>query len=160
MSAGDINKILYLWGITLAVHHDNLPFADYRDLYNTIDATPLGDVAWENFSLKYNGNKPTGECPLWMEQSYEVWFQDPHTVAKNMLTNPDFKNGIDYTPYCEFQEKDEQRRYKDFMSADWAWQQAVRILCLVVLNSYVDVMYRMKLHRTHKHMVLLSFPSS
>ncbi|KAG2095408.1 hypothetical protein BD769DRAFT_1631555 [Suillus cothurnatus] len=127
MSAGDINKILYLWGITLAVHHDNLPFADYRDLYNTIDATPLGDVAWENFSLKYNGNKPTGECPLWMEQSYEVWFQDPHTVAKNMLTNPDFKNGIDYTPYCEFQEKDEQCRYKDFMSADWAWQQADEI---------------------------------
>ncbi|KAG2102871.1 uncharacterized protein F5147DRAFT_746797 [Suillus discolor] len=127
MSAGDINKILYLWGITLAVHHDNPPFADYRDLYNTIDATPLGDVAWENFSLKYNGNKPTGECPLWMEQSYEVWFQDPHTVAKNMLANPDFKGGIDYTPYREFQEKDEQHRYKDFMSGDWAWQQADEI---------------------------------
>ncbi|KAG2115732.1 uncharacterized protein F5147DRAFT_743328 [Suillus discolor] len=127
MSAGDINKILYLWGITSAVHHDNLPFSDYRDLYNTINATPLGDVAWENFSLKYNSNKPTGECLLWMEQSYEVWFRDPHTVAKNMLANPDFKGGIDYTPYCEFQEKDEQCRYKDFMSGDWAWQQADEI---------------------------------
>ncbi|KAG1792906.1 uncharacterized protein HD556DRAFT_1432393 [Suillus plorans] len=127
MSAGDINKILYLWGITLAVHHDNPSFADYRDLYNTIDATLLGDVAWENFSLKYNSNKPTGECPLWMEQSYEVWFRDPHTVAKNMLANLDFKGGIDYTPYHEFQEKDEQHHYKDFMSGDWAWQQADEI---------------------------------
>ncbi|KAG2133730.1 hypothetical protein DEU56DRAFT_757071 [Suillus clintonianus] len=126
MSAGDINKILYLWGITLAVHCDNPPFADYKDLYNTIDATPLGDVAWESFSLKYNGDKPAGECPLWMEQSHEVWFRDPHTVIKNMLANPDFKGGIDYTPYREFQEKDEQRRYKDFMSGDWAWQQAVQ----------------------------------
>ncbi|KAG2132524.1 uncharacterized protein EDB93DRAFT_1309634 [Suillus bovinus] len=127
MSAGDINKILYLWGITLAVHRDNPPFADYKDLYNTIDATPLGDVTWESFSLKYNGDKPAGECPLWMEQSHEVWFRDPHTVVKNMLANPDFKGGIDYTPYREFQEKDEQRRYKDFMSGDWAWQQADEI---------------------------------
>ncbi|KAG1834931.1 hypothetical protein DFJ58DRAFT_868489 [Suillus subalutaceus] len=125
MSAGDINKILYLWGITLTVHRDNPPFADYKDLYDTIDATPLGDVAWESFSLKYNGDKPAGECPLWMEQSHEVWFRDPHTVIKNMLANPDFKGGIDYMPYREFQEKDEQRRYKDFMSGDWAWQQAV-----------------------------------
>ncbi|KAG2032240.1 hypothetical protein BDR03DRAFT_936086 [Suillus americanus] len=127
MSAGDIKKILYLWGITLAVHRDNPPFADYKDLYNTINATPLGDVAWESFSLKYNGDKPAGECPLWMEQSHEVWFRDPHTIVKNMLANPDFKGGIDYMPYREFQEKDEQRRYKDFMSGDWAWQQADQI---------------------------------
>ncbi|KAG2060926.1 hypothetical protein BDR06DRAFT_979240 [Suillus hirtellus] len=79
MSTGNINKILYLWGITLTVYHDNPPFADYRNLYNTIDATPLGNVTWENF------NKPTRECLLWMEQSYKVWFWDPHTVAKNML---------------------------------------------------------------------------
>ncbi|KAG1840400.1 hypothetical protein C8R48DRAFT_751327 [Suillus tomentosus] len=92
-----------------------------------IDATPLGDVAWESFSLKYNGDKPAGECPLWMEQSHEVWFRDPHTVVKNMLANPDFKGGIDYMPYREFQEKDEQCRYKDFMSGDWAWQQADQI---------------------------------
>ncbi|KAG2755597.1 hypothetical protein P692DRAFT_201801024 [Suillus brevipes Sb2] len=127
MSAGDIDKILHLWGVTLAVHNDNPPFADHRDLYKTIDATPLGDVAWQSFSLQYNGDKPSGQCPLWMEQSHEVWFRDPHTVVKNMLANPDFKNSIDYVPYREFEEKGEQRRYKDFMSGDWAWQQADQI---------------------------------
>ncbi|KAG1844846.1 hypothetical protein DFJ58DRAFT_843939 [Suillus subalutaceus] len=109
MSAGDINKILHLWGITLAVHRDDPPFADYKDLYNTIDATPLDDVTWESFSLKYNGDKPAGECPLWMEQSHE-----------------NSKVELIIRPTRKFQEKDEQRRYKDFMSGDWAWQQAVQ----------------------------------
>ncbi|KIK32535.1 hypothetical protein CY34DRAFT_18979 [Suillus luteus UH-Slu-Lm8-n1] len=127
MSAGDIDKILHLWGVTLAVHNDNPPFADHRDLYKTIDATLLGDVAWQSFSLQYNGDKPAGQCLLWMEQSHEVWFRDPHTVVKNMLANPDFKNSIDYVPYREFEEKSEQHRYKDFMSGDWAWQQADQI---------------------------------
>ncbi|KAG2126445.1 hypothetical protein BD769DRAFT_1628445 [Suillus cothurnatus] len=128
MSAGDIDKILHLWGVTLAVHNDNPLFADHRDLYKTIDATPLGDVAWQSFSLQYNGDKPARQCPLWMEQSHEVWFQDPHTVVKNMLTNLDFKHSIDYTPYHEFEEKGEQCRYKDFMSGDWAWQQVDQIV--------------------------------
>ncbi|KAG2134177.1 uncharacterized protein EDB93DRAFT_1242713 [Suillus bovinus] len=114
-------------GVTLTVHNDNPPFADHRDLYKTIDATPLGDVAWQSFSLQYNGDKPAGQCPLWMEQSHKVWFQDPHTVIKNMLANPDFKNSIDYVPYWEFEEKSEQCCYKDFMSGDWSWQQVDQI---------------------------------
>jgi hypothetical protein len=134
MSAGDIDKILHLWGVTLAVHSDNPPFADHRDLYKTIDATPLGDVAWQSFSLQYNGDKPSRQCPLWMEQSHEVWFRDPHTVVKNMLANPDFKNSIDYVPYREFEEKGEQRCYKDFMSGDWAWQQAVCIFVAITIS--------------------------
>jgi hypothetical protein len=24
-------------------------------MYNTIDSTPLGDLAWESFNLQYNG---------------------------------------------------------------------------------------------------------
>ncbi|KAG1903865.1 uncharacterized protein F5891DRAFT_1126823 [Suillus fuscotomentosus] len=128
MSAGDIDKILHLWGVTLAVHNNNSPFADHRDLYKTIDATPLGDVAWQSFSLQYNGNKPAGQCPLWMEQSHEVWFRDPHTVVKNMLANPDFKHSIDYMLYRESEEKGEQHHYKDFMSGDWAWQQVDQIV--------------------------------
>ncbi|KAG2140490.1 uncharacterized protein EDB93DRAFT_1241854 [Suillus bovinus] len=127
MSAGDIDKILHLWGVTLTVHNDNPPFADHKDLYKTIDATLLGDITWQSFSLQYNGDKPAGQCPLWMEQSHEVWFRDPHTVIKNMLANLDFKNSIDYVPYWEFEEKSEQCCYKDFMSGDWAWQQADQI---------------------------------
>ncbi|KAG1908200.1 uncharacterized protein F5891DRAFT_1124059 [Suillus fuscotomentosus] len=128
MSTGDIDKILHLWGVTLTVHNDKPLFADHRDLYKTIDATPLGNVAWQSFSLQYNGNQPAGQCLLWMEQSHEVWFWDPHTVVKNMLTNLDFKHSIDYTLYHEFEEKGEQHCYNDFVSGDWAWQQADQIV--------------------------------
>jgi hypothetical protein len=132
MSAGDINKLLYLWGVSLAVHHDDPPFADHNDLYKTVDATPLGGVAWESFSLKYNSDKPAERCPLWMDRSYDVWFRDPRTVVRNMLANPEYDGEVDYVPYREFQEKDEQRCYKDFMSGDWVWHQAVRILCILL----------------------------
>lgn len=125
MSARQIDKILYYWGITLAVHHDNPPFADHKDLYNTIDATPLGDVAWQSFSLEFSGEKPAQDCPLWMQQSYDVWFRDPHAIVQNMLANSAYVGEIDYTTYREFQEKDKKRRYKDFMSGDWAWNQSV-----------------------------------
>jgi hypothetical protein len=150
MSADDIDKILHLWGVTLAVHNDNPPFADHRDLYKTIDATPLGDVTWQSFSLQYNGDKPAGQCPLWMEQSHEVWFRDPYTVVKNMLANPDFKHSIDYTLYHEFEEKGEQRCYKDFMSGDWAWQQAVYIFCgyynLILISLQDQIAQDLKMH--------------
>ncbi|KAG1764199.1 hypothetical protein EDD22DRAFT_979086 [Suillus occidentalis] len=127
MSAHQIDKILYHWGITLAVHHNNPPFADHKDLYDTIDATPLGDVAWESFSLEFSGEKPAEDCPLWMQQSYDVWFQDPHAIVQNMLANSDYVGEIDYTTYREFQEKDKKRHYKDFMSGDWAWNQSDEI---------------------------------
>jgi hypothetical protein len=42
-----------------------------------------------------------------------------------MLANSDYVGEIDYTTYREFQEKDKKRRYKDFMSGDWAWNQSV-----------------------------------
>ncbi|KAG2038230.1 hypothetical protein BDR03DRAFT_862207, partial [Suillus americanus] len=30
------------------------------------------------------------------------WFRDLHTIICNMLGNPDFKNEMDYVPYCEW----------------------------------------------------------
>jgi hypothetical protein len=41
-----------------------------------------------------------------------------------MLANPDFNNEMDFAPYQEFDIDDEQQ-FEDFMSGDWAWQQAV-----------------------------------
>ncbi|KAG2037780.1 hypothetical protein BDR03DRAFT_933822 [Suillus americanus] len=55
MSGSDIDKLMYLWGRTLAHHEDTPPFADHKDLYSTIDAIPLGEVAWESFTMKFNG---------------------------------------------------------------------------------------------------------
>ena len=58
MSAGDINFILSLWAASLVIHDDEPPFSNATELYGTIDQTPLGDVAWESFSLQYNELQP------------------------------------------------------------------------------------------------------
>jgi len=53
MSAGDINFMLSLWAASLAIHDDEPPFSTATTMYNTIDAIPPGNVAWEFFSLQY-----------------------------------------------------------------------------------------------------------
>jgi Plavaka transposase len=131
MSAGDINDLLKLWGSTLANHNDKPPFLSERHLYDTIDATQLGDVKWESFSLRYNDISPhvtersePDNVPSWKSSQYEVWYRDPHALVKNMLANPDFKDDFDYAPFQEYA-SDGNHRFHDLMSGDWSWRQAV-----------------------------------
>ncbi|KAF8814309.1 hypothetical protein BYT27DRAFT_7250153 [Phlegmacium glaucopus] len=102
MSAGDINSILSLWAASLAIHNDEPPFSNATDLYNTIDSTPLGDLAWESFSLQYNGTQPASNVPSWMQAEYD--------------------SGFDYAPFQEYT-TDGVHCFWDFMSANWAWHQ-------------------------------------
>lgn len=124
MSAGDINFLLSLWAASLAIHSGEPPFSKATHLYDTIDSTPLGDAAWESFSLQYNGTQPESNVPAWMLAEYDVWFRDPLTLVHNLQSNPDFKSGFDYAPYQE-RTGDGLHRFQDFMSANWAWNQAV-----------------------------------
>ncbi|KAG1813580.1 uncharacterized protein BJ212DRAFT_1447802 [Suillus subaureus] len=104
-------------------HHDVPPFTNHKDLHNVIDATQLGDVPWQSFSVQY-----TGECPEvvppWMDDEFEVWYRDPCTMAHNILANPTFKDEINYMPFREYDAVDDTCHWKDFMSRDLAWQQA------------------------------------
>lgn len=61
-----------------------------------------------------------------MLEEYEVWYRDLRVVIRNQLANPDFKNEIDYAPVQEFGSNGE-RRWKNFMSGNWAWSNAVRV---------------------------------
>lgn len=124
MSAGDINFILSLWAASLAVHDDDPPFSSASHMYDTIDSTPLGDVPWESFSLQYNGAQPVDNVPSWMKAEYDVWFRNPRALVHNILSNPDFESGFDYAPFQE-RNVDGVHRFCDFMSANWAWNQAV-----------------------------------
>jgi hypothetical protein len=90
MSAGDVNILLDLWAASLLAHGDEPPFTSHKNLYNTIDTTPLGDVPWESFSVRYNGARPPSAVPSWMDSEFDVWFCNPHTLVQNMLSNPDF----------------------------------------------------------------------
>ncbi|KAF8451037.1 hypothetical protein L210DRAFT_3609213 [Boletus edulis BED1] len=121
-----IDTLLHLWGVSLAVHGDAPPFANHQDLYETIDATSLGDVPWTSHSVSYIGDRIYDPAP-WMDALYEFHFRDPHKLVQNILKNPDFKNEIDYAPYREWEECSDgaySRRWHDLMSADWAWNQA------------------------------------
>ncbi|KAG0703375.1 hypothetical protein DFH29DRAFT_981942 [Suillus ampliporus] len=98
MPAGQINRLLDLWASTLAKHNDKPPFADHHDLYEP-----------------------------WMDDKYDVWFHDPREVARNMLANPTYANEFDYRPYREYSSENDQWQWKDFMSGNWAWDQADEI---------------------------------
>ncbi|KAH7904947.1 hypothetical protein BJ138DRAFT_1234046 [Hygrophoropsis aurantiaca] len=126
MPAGQINTLMDLIKVLLLQKGDNdlePPFTDHKDLYETIDSTPLGDVAWNTFSVSYQGEKPPEDVPPWMNASYEVCYRDPREILRNMLANPDFDGDIDYAPYRDF-DANENREYQNLMSGDWAWKQA------------------------------------
>jgi hypothetical protein len=127
MSAGHIDTLLNLWAASLLKHGDEPPFSNHTELYDTIDSTPLGDVPWETFNLKYDGALPENEVPAWMTSEYDVWFRDPHSVLRNVLSNPDFDGEFDYAPYQEY-DVSGNHRFQDLMSGNWAWKQAVRVL--------------------------------
>ena len=59
-----------------------------------------------------------------MTTEYHLWYRDPRAVIHNILAHSDLVDGIDYVPYREF--VGGKRRYSDFMSGDWAWNQCAR----------------------------------
>ncbi|EIW83868.1 hypothetical protein CONPUDRAFT_119271 [Coniophora puteana RWD-64-598 SS2] len=126
MSARHINILCRLWALSLVKHHDNPPFLSHKQVYDTIDASTLGEVPWQTFSVTYNGPKPVRNAPPWMSAGYDVWFRDPHQVVKNILARPDFKDEIDFSPYRDY-DKDGVRQYENLFSGDWAWEQATKI---------------------------------
>jgi hypothetical protein len=124
MSGGDIDALLDIWAASLFKYHDRPPFNNHEELYATIDSTPLGDVIWESFSMKYNGDTPEDAVPSWMTTDFDVWFRDPQTLVTNLLSNPDFNNEFHYVPFHEY-DAEGNHRFQDFMSGDWVWKQAV-----------------------------------
>ena len=124
MSAGNIDFIFLLWAASLAPHGDQPPFSNARSMYKTIDATPLGDVPWESFTLQYNGTQPTENVPSWMTAEHDIWFRDPRVLVHNILSNATFESGFDYAPFQE-RAADGTHRFCDFMSGNWAWMQVV-----------------------------------
>lgn len=126
MSATHMDILFYLWAATLRDHGDSLPFRNHNRLYHTIDKISLGDVKWNNFAVEFTGEVPNiPNPPMWMKQQYEVWYRDPCEVVHQLLGNPDFAKKIDLQPYHEFMTEGDVQQYGDFMSGDWAWQQAV-----------------------------------
>ena len=128
LSAYQINSILRLWstsGVRTGTP-STAPFQNHKELYQTIDRTPLGDIPWSSFSLRYDGERPMDDVPQWMDVLYQVSYHDPQAIIQSMLANPSLKDNMDYVPYREYDASNEKWSWQDFMSGDWAWSQAVR----------------------------------
>lgn len=113
-----------LWAADVICYGGRPPFADHVDLYRTIDATEHGDVPWHCFKVRYTGPRPADTVPLWMDETYEVWYRDPRKVAIKMMADPTLTGHFDTTAYRQWTVGGE-RRFGDFMSANWAWNQSV-----------------------------------
>jgi hypothetical protein len=124
MPAGEIDELLDIWAASQIPFGAQGPFHNSRDLYQSIDNTTVGNVPWQSFTLNYQGDIPADNPPSWMTHSHEVWYRDPHQVIKNMLANTDFNGEMDTAPFREYDEHG-NREYSDFMSGEWAWEQAV-----------------------------------
>ncbi|KAI0075240.1 hypothetical protein K474DRAFT_1685420 [Panus rudis PR-1116 ss-1] len=124
MSQGNIDELLDFWAETLFPYNAEAPFADHQELLDLIDEIEQGDAPWQSFSVTYTGDVPdVPNPPSWMTQEYDVWFRDPRTVAHNMLSNPAFKDKVDYVPYREY-DGTGKRRLQNFMSANWSERKA------------------------------------
>lgn len=97
-------------------------------MYNAIDSISVGEVPWQAFTVSYTGPKPVQDVPSWMEAEYTVWFRCPHDLLLNQLSDRSFAEEMDWAPKRVYR-RGLKREYRDFMSGDWAWEEAVSPHC-------------------------------
>jgi hypothetical protein len=125
MSQGNIDSLLELWALSLMKHEDLGPFDNYQHIYDTIDATQLGDAPWKCFKAGVEEELPE-DAPSWKRRTYDVYYREPDVVVANLLDNPDFNNEYDTTPYVELDAQG-RRRWSNFMSANFPFKRCVSI---------------------------------
>ncbi|KAI5999622.1 hypothetical protein EDD15DRAFT_2160596 [Pisolithus albus] len=128
MPAKKIDTLLDIWAASLLELGGRPLFTNHADLYSVIDNTRVGSVKWDNFTIRYTGEERGNSPAPWMSDSHDVWYRDPREVIHNILANSGFTSELDYVPYREYEASNDERRWEDFMSGDWAWEQADRIL--------------------------------
>ncbi|KAN0138098.1 hypothetical protein V8E53_003987 [Lactarius tabidus] len=148
MSNSHINELLGLWALSAMKHTDDAtaPYDLCRTLYATIDAIQDGDAPWKCLSVNTVRDGVIPELlPSWRRQEYEVWYQDPDVVIRNMLDKLDFASHFDTTPYIATDAQG-KRRWTDFMTSNFAWRWSDTIFddnpttegvmyCAVILGS-------------------------
>ena len=73
-----------------------------------------------------------------MKQEYEVHCRDPLEVVRNILMNTEFDGSLDFAPYKEYG-TDGQHQFHNFMSANWAYDEAVCFFSLTVSSPETSV---------------------
>ncbi|KIJ60956.1 hypothetical protein HYDPIDRAFT_97677, partial [Hydnomerulius pinastri MD-312] len=104
MSAGDVDDLM---DIFTAWAEKAPPFANVKDLHQTIDAIKAGDSLWTSFSIQHaDALEPNGsDLPPWKQATYEVVFHPPKDILRNQISKPAFAGFYDYCPCQIFGEK-------------------------------------------------------
>ncbi|KAH9011184.1 hypothetical protein EDB83DRAFT_2234139 [Lactarius deliciosus] len=97
MSAGQIDKLMNVFA---TLNNGPPPFTGHHEMYSLIDAIKQGEIAWNSFSIAYNGPRPQNGLPIppWMNDLYEIWFRDPLQVIEAQISNPEFNGMMDFSP--------------------------------------------------------------
>jgi len=132
MSAGHIDALLQILAASLQ-DGDKPSFANHADLYKQIDFISAGNIEWSCATIQYTGSLPSNTPPPWMSASYEVWYREPHAIVRRQLTNPEFKDQIDYVPRKVYDENG-KCIWSDFMTRGWAWEQAASVFFIFPLH--------------------------
>lgn len=137
MSQGNVNKLLDIWSLYERQHTEasgcdncttNRPFDKHTEMYSCIDSIENGSAAWKCMQTAVDESLPIN-APTWQKTSYQVWYRNPATVIANILSNPEFANDFDATPYVHL-DGAEKRRWANFMSGNFAWRHAVCVATL------------------------------
>lgn len=133
-SAAQMNTGFDLWR-AYAIKYgqpDAFRFKTASDIHNVIDAIPYGPKHWKTYQFGFDGPKPDNP-PQWMLEKFELNVRDTLEIAEQQLANPEFRHLFDYRPYQEFLPTGE-RVYSNLGSGTWAWKQAVRLVCIILLS--------------------------
>ncbi|KAE9384676.1 hypothetical protein BT96DRAFT_1096548 [Gymnopus androsaceus JB14] len=82
MSAGKISKLMHIWAAYNAGKGEP-PFANPKELYETIDRTAVGDVPWQSFSVSFQ----RGEQIFKDYMSGNHAWNDSDEIAKDSATH-------------------------------------------------------------------------
>ena len=73
----------------------------------------------------------------WKSKSFDIWFCDPHQILKSQLARCDFANEMDFAPKEVTDLNTYVRHYQNFMSGQWAWEQAMSWITLCSCNDLI-----------------------
>ena len=108
MSQTNIDMLLELWAWQSMKHGHTGPFANYKEIYDMIDASSEGDAPWKCMKTVVPDDLAS-TAPSCKKKEYKIWFRDPDVVLSNMLANPDFDGEFDTTPYVEVDANGQRR---------------------------------------------------
>lgn len=126
MSHSHVDKLMQIWGAHTALEGGTTPFTNSKDLHDTIDSIEEGNAPWYSFRVSYDGDRPSGNVPSWMDDSHQVFYHDPQQVVRMILSNRKFDGDFDYVPFHKYE--NDEWKWGDFMSGNFCWKQAVRPL--------------------------------